>query len=313
MHIDDIHAFFRIQSAGSLSEAARRSGIPKATLSHQVRRLEGHLGTALFDRSGSRLTLTEAGTTFLPLADDVVRALARAEDAVVGHTAAQSVQLRIGCLDGLGTNLMGPLSLAFMEQHPGIRLDLLVCDPVELFSRDAGLDCILFAGVPPPDDARDLIAVRFGHSVSRLYAAPGYLERNGTPKRVTDLKDHQLIDRRSGAAPPRWSLSDGNRRVELSPDGSISTNDQWIAKVAVVQGYGVGCFPEFFAAGEVAAGALVPLLSEWETDRTPISILYPSHRFGNPHLKSLVRFIRSNFKGFFYFPYRRTDVARLVA
>lgn len=313
MQIDDIHAFFRIQSAGSLSEAARRTGIPKATLSHQVRRLEGQLGTPLFDRSGSRLTLTEAGATFLPLAEDVIRALTRAEDAVVGQAAAQSVRLRIGTLDSLGTNLMGPLSLAFMKQHPGIRLDLLIYEPVDLFQRDAGLDCILFAGVPPPDDARDLIAVRFGHSVSRLYAAPDYLEHNGTPTLVTDLKDHQLIDRRSGATAPKWSLSDGNRRVELTPDGSISTNDQWIAKVAVVQGYGIGCFPEFFAAGEVAAGALVPLLPDWETDRTPLSILYPSHRFGNPHLKALVRFIRSNFEGFFYFPYRRTDVARFQA
>lgn len=313
MQLDDIQAFFRIRSAGSLSEAARRTGVPKATLSHQLRRLEGQLGALLFDRAGSRLTLTEAGATFLPLAEDVVRALVRAEDAVAREATAQSVLLRIGTVDGLGTNLMGPLSLAFMEQHPGIRLDLLVHDAVDLFRRDAGLDCILFADVPPPDDARDMIAVRLGHSVSRLYAAPGYLERNGTPILVTDLKDHQLIDRRLGATLPKWSLSDGNRRVELSPDGSISTNDQWIAKVAVVQGYGIGCFPEFFAAGEVAAGALVAVLPDWETDRTPISILYPSHRFGNPHLKALVRFIRSHFEGFFYFPYRRTDVARLKA
>jgi len=313
MQIDDIHAFFRIHSAGSLSEVARRTGIPKATLSHQVRRLEGQLGTQLFDRSGNRLTLTHAGSTFLPFAEDLVRALARAEDAVARQAAAQSVRLRVGTVDGLGTNLMGPLSLAFMEQYPGIQLDLLIYDAVDLFQRDAGLDCILFADVPPPEDAKDMIAVRLGHSVSRLYAAPGYLERNGTPTLVTDLKDHQLIDRRLGATPPRWSLSDGNRRVELLPDGSISTNDQWIAKVAVVQGYGIGCFPEFFVAGEVAAGALVSLLPDWETDRTPISILYPSHRFGNPHLKALVRFIWSHFEGFFYFPYRRTDVARLQA
>ena len=197
------------------------------------------------------------------------------------------------------------------EQHPAIRLDLLIYDTVDLFQRNAGLDCIIYAGSPPADEAKNLIAVRLvrvppAGSTRHLAISTG----GGTPAQIGDLKDHQLIDRQTGAAAPKWSLSDGHARVRLTPDGSISTNDQWIAKVAVVQGHGIGCFPEFFAAGEVAAGALLPLLPEWETDRTPISMLYPSHRFGNPHLKALVRFVRTHFEGFFYFPYRRSDVAR---
>ena len=99
MQLTDVQAFFRIQQAGSLSEAARRWGTAKATLSHQLRRLESDLGNVLFDRTGGQLTLTLAGVTFLPLAEDVVHALARAEDAMLGQAAAQSVRLRIGTVD----------------------------------------------------------------------------------------------------------------------------------------------------------------------------------------------------------------------
>ena len=48
------------------SRAARRLGLTQPNLSQQIRGLEKHLGTPLFDRSTAYVALTAAGQAFLP-------------------------------------------------------------------------------------------------------------------------------------------------------------------------------------------------------------------------------------------------------
>ena len=49
----------------SLSAAARRLGIPLATVSRNVANLEKHLGAKLLNRSNRQLALTDAGHAYL--------------------------------------------------------------------------------------------------------------------------------------------------------------------------------------------------------------------------------------------------------
>ena len=51
--------------AGSLSAAARRLGIPLTTVSRKVSELEAYLKTTLLTRSSRRLTLTDAGRSYV--------------------------------------------------------------------------------------------------------------------------------------------------------------------------------------------------------------------------------------------------------
>lgn len=55
MRIDDVRAFAWIAASGSLSRTARDRSLPKATLSHRLRRLEKDVGAVLLIRSGSGL------------------------------------------------------------------------------------------------------------------------------------------------------------------------------------------------------------------------------------------------------------------
>ena len=51
----------QVVDAGSLAEAARRTGVPKSTLSRKLRELEESLGVRLLPRTSRRLGLTDAG------------------------------------------------------------------------------------------------------------------------------------------------------------------------------------------------------------------------------------------------------------
>ena len=68
MTLKQLEAFYWAASASSFGVAADRLHVSPSTLSKRIAELEGQLGTPLFDRSGHRAVLTEAGQQLLPLA-----------------------------------------------------------------------------------------------------------------------------------------------------------------------------------------------------------------------------------------------------
>lgn len=73
--------------AGSLSAAARRIGMPLATVSRKVSDLEAHLKTRLFNRSSRRLSLTDAGRSYVAACKRILEDVGEAERARRVNTA----------------------------------------------------------------------------------------------------------------------------------------------------------------------------------------------------------------------------------
>jgi len=68
--------------AGSASQAALRLHVTQPVLSRQLRALERQVGVSLFERRGSRLTLTRAGEEFTAMARELLEDARRVERAV---------------------------------------------------------------------------------------------------------------------------------------------------------------------------------------------------------------------------------------
>ncbi len=73
MDLNAVKLFVQAAEAGSISEAARRTGIPLPTLSRQLRKLEDDLGMRLLDRGPRGLALTPAGTQLVSDAQPALR------------------------------------------------------------------------------------------------------------------------------------------------------------------------------------------------------------------------------------------------
>ncbi len=63
-----MQSFLAVAETGSLSAGARASGHSQPTLGRHIQTLERALGASLFERHARGLTLSDTGTTLLPLA-----------------------------------------------------------------------------------------------------------------------------------------------------------------------------------------------------------------------------------------------------
>lgn len=117
--------FLAVAETLHVGRAALRLHMSQPPLTRQIKALERRVGTALFDRSGRRMTLTDAGTAFRAEAERVLAALERAVRHAneVGHGDRGTV--RIGFVS---TALYGPLPglvRDFRATHPDVEIDLL--------------------------------------------------------------------------------------------------------------------------------------------------------------------------------------------
>src|ERR1044071_889610 len=95
MSFDDTVAFVAVTRAGSFTGAGRALGVPKATLSRRVQRLEERLGVRLLQRTTRKLGLTEAGRAYYERCLHAVEEIEQAERAALDVSASPRGRLRV--------------------------------------------------------------------------------------------------------------------------------------------------------------------------------------------------------------------------
>ncbi len=110
----------------NFSQAARRLHMSQPSVTQHIRNLESHFGMQLFERTGRKLILTEAGITLLPLARDLVLSAVRADEIM--DTLKQEVHghLWIACSTTPGKYILPSLMAEFIKKHPKVEATISV-------------------------------------------------------------------------------------------------------------------------------------------------------------------------------------------
>src|SRR5262245_11361670 len=137
----EMAAFAAIAQQGSFTKAAIQLGVSRATLSQDVKALEGRLGVRLLNRTTRSVTLTEAGGRFLNRVQAALGELTVAVDEVNRYRQSPIGLLRIAVQPPVASFLIGPVMAKFLREFPGINLDVAVVKmPADLVGEgfDAG-------------------------------------------------------------------------------------------------------------------------------------------------------------------------------
>lgn len=98
MELTQLRQFKAIAENDSISAASAELHVSQPALSTMLRKLEGELGISLFERSGNRISLNEAGRLALAHANEVVAAADKME-ASMREYASRNEYIRIGFCD----------------------------------------------------------------------------------------------------------------------------------------------------------------------------------------------------------------------
>jgi DNA-binding transcriptional LysR family regulator len=268
--LDRLRAFLSVVERGSFTGAARTLGLPKSSVSKTIRQLETELGVQLLQRTSRVVRVTSVGRE---LHAALRPALAVVEDALLSagaHRQAPKGYVRVSCPPDLDAALAGYVA-RFRKQHPGVSVDVcLTARQVDLVAE--GFDLALRGGKL---QSSAMVARRLLQTELRLFAAPSYLKRRGTPRTAADLHAHDCIGVNTSHGRVTWPLVSEDASAPLTLDCTVTTDDMRFAVELARLGGGVVLLPAITAEPLLKRKELVQVLPRLSVPNVALSIVTP--------------------------------------
>jgi DNA-binding transcriptional LysR family regulator len=124
MDFDQIHTFLEIVRLKSFSKAAQTCYRTQPAISAQIRQLEQELKAQLFERFGSRISLTVAGRTFARYAEEMMELRRQAQNALSELESSPRGELVIAANEATCIYVLPGVFAGFKSQFPGVQLQV---------------------------------------------------------------------------------------------------------------------------------------------------------------------------------------------
>jgi LysR family transcriptional regulator, transcription activator of glutamate synthase operon len=267
MEVHQLVYFESVSRHLHFTRAAEELNVAQPSVSQQIRKLEAELGAPLFHRMKRRVTLTEAGQTFLPHARAVLQRLDEARFEVQELTGLRKGSLAVGAPPSVGTHLLPRALAAFSERHPGISLAFREAGSRTLLSllEDGELDlAVVIQPIRHPAlETMPLLEEELLLAVPRQHA----LATGSRRIRLTQLRDEPFVLLREGAYDLREQTLAACRRAGFEPRVALDGGEMDSMLRFVAAGIGLAILPEMVVGdvdardGSVAVRRLLPRLS----------------------------------------------------
>lgn len=121
-----LKVFYTVARLLSFTKAAETLHMTQPAVTFQVRQLEEHFDTRLFDRTHNRVTLTDVGQVVYEVAERIFELYDEMERRVRQMTGEMGGSLNIGASMTIAENMLPSLLGQFKKKHPDINVRLKV-------------------------------------------------------------------------------------------------------------------------------------------------------------------------------------------
>jgi DNA-binding transcriptional LysR family regulator len=261
MDFDQLHTFLEIVRLKSFSKAAQTCYRTQPAISAQIRQLEQELKTDLFERFGSRISLTTAGKIFSEYAEQILDLRRRAQDALHELELVPRGELVIAANEAVCIYVLPAVFSEYKQQFPAVQLQVnrsfgaRVVEAVMENVADFGLVQLPIAEkrVTVVDIYRDEIraVVPANHPLASL-----------TSVTADQLADHALLLPKSGTT--RTRIDHWLEAVEDRLNVSMELDSTEMMKRFVIAGLGAAFLSVSNCREEISAGKIhaIPLAPE---------------------------------------------------
>lgn len=261
MDLDQLHTFLEIVRLKSFSKAAETCYRTQPAISAQVRQLEQELGAQLFDRFGSRISLTTAGKIFAEYAAQILDLRRQAQDSINELERTPKGELVIVANEATWVYILPRVFSDYRAQFPEVQL------MVERSYTGKIVGAILenmadFGITQMPVQDRKLQVVNIHTDEIRAIVPAGHELSAAVSATAGDIVRFPLILPKYGAT--RARLNEWMDAVEDRMHIAMELDSTEMLKRFVITGMGIGFVAETHCREEAAAGLLhaIPLAPE---------------------------------------------------
>ena len=290
--ISTLRIFIRVARTGSFSRVAQELNLSQPTVSRTIGELERSLGTVLFSRTTRAVTLTEAGADYLVKVQAVLDALDEANHAVRGDETLRGV-LRVGASSIFASRVLVHRLAGFMAAHPALQVELLIDDRRQDLIAD-GIDVALRFGKLADSSA---VARKIGQWPLMIAASPAYLAQHGTPATPADLANHVAIIA-GPVAGKGWTFEGADGEVTVKVDGRLLITAGEVGINAGLAGLGIVAASYTSIKQELASGALVRLLPNWNMGMLDCFAVFPGGQAAKPSARVFADYLQRELRDF---------------
>ena len=283
MDINQLRAFITVAHTQNLTQAAEKLFLSQPAVSAQIKALEADVGTLLFTRTNSGMTLTRAGEVLLPEAEELLQHKHRLE--VFAQTLSEDYihHARLGLIHPIRADKVSRLTRSIVRREPGVQLHIQYGMSGEILSRILAkrLHGGFFLG---PLNQRTLQSVPLEHIAYSLicHTDDESRLRSGLPRSLNDFTWIEM----SGVSGSHKNLQQFWHHHKLTPKKQIICDYPQAIIGLAADGIGLAMVPKHSAQAAQAQGSPIALIDEFE-QQLPMSFVYLDEYGQDPALMLL--------------------------
>ena len=268
-----LRTFQRVTELSSFTQAAESLGLPRSTVSEQVRNLEHLVDARLLHRTTRRVRPTQDGQVLYERARELLAQMDELEQLFRQDAHELSGRLRVDMPTEIARRLVAPRLAEFLARHPALEIEL-GCSDRRVDPLREGFDCVLRIGAIDDDS---LVARPLGQLTMVNCASPAYLAAHGTPTSLDDLGNHSMIHYVTtfGARPEGFEYLRDGKAYYLPMAGRVTVNNIDAYEGACLSGLGIIQAPLIGMRSHLQNGSLQRLLDDWVAAPMPVHLLHP--------------------------------------
>jgi DNA-binding transcriptional LysR family regulator len=291
LEIDQLETFLAVTTYGGFHRAAAALRLSQPAVSARIRALEESLGVTLFARGTGHMSLSPAGKALRPHAEQLLRNIAVARQAVHDLQASMGGALRIAAALSVCTYFLPDVMKEYQASKPKALVTVRSGNSMQVLKMvlDGEVDIGIARSLNHPEvetmTLRDDPLILVGH--------PRHPAARKRRIRLEEAESLPLIFYDRGSSD--WTLSQGLfRRAGLLPNVVLEVETIEACKRMITRQLGLGFLPQIAVTEELRKRELVVLdIVNAEPLRRNLDVIHPRHRPLSKEAQAFLRLLRT--------------------
>jgi len=290
MEIDQVETFLAVATFGGFHRAAEALRISQPAVSARIKTLEESLGVSLFARSRSGLLVSEAGRTFRPHAEQLLRIASLARQAVHQAQPASGTPLQIAAALSISVYFLPDVLQRFQRTHRNVIISIRPGHSKEVL--DMVLNEEAEIGLARSLQHPEVETISLREDPLLLVAHPRRGPKHTRKAHLEKVATWPLIFYERGSSD--WTLTHSLfRRAGLVPNVALEVDSIETAKRMVERGLGLSFLPQLAVGRELRSHKLSAVkVVDAEPLQRSLDVIHPRRRPLRPEAREFLQMVR---------------------